>query len=236
MDETSIVNCGSKPAADAETNEYKVRDSSDAQDMHSSPPSQPIACKTCDSTQDCQQDPDNPGDFYCKCCREEYAAQSQQMHGQVANDKLEMGVSNEPINNGVNGAVQPMATQSPSESDAMQTQALSMTQPQTQAMTQPPESQHHQQSQMDVDEQKVPSSQNIEEAVEEDGGVEKEPAGDKTGGNVEGTSPIVTSYADVHNGDSVSESCTDENSHTKDESPQKTALSTEAEGVDLLAQ
>lgn len=32
-----------------------------------------VCCKTCDSTQECEEDIDNPGDYYCKCCWEEYA-------------------------------------------------------------------------------------------------------------------------------------------------------------------
>ena len=63
-------------------------------------------------------------------------------NGQPANDELEMGVSIDPISNGVSDA-------------------LGMTQPQALGMTQPTESQP-QQSQIDVDEQlkKAPSPQN----------------------------------------------------------------------------
>jgi hypothetical protein len=148
---------GSEPDANPESNGYiAVRAANISQDGNKDI-QQNVSCKTCNSIQECEEDADNPGDYYCKRCWEEYALLSQQKHGDAMEEKWgallgasdtaargdakdDLRTNGNPVCNGVKD-VQSLATQSPSECEMLQTQAMSMTQPQTQTLTQPPESQ-----------------------------------------------------------------------------------------------
>ena len=46
------------------------------------------SCETCGSTNDCEEDIDNPGDYYCKSCWEEYSESQQQQQDEKGGEEL----------------------------------------------------------------------------------------------------------------------------------------------------
>ena len=94
-----------------------------------------VCCHTCKSTQECEEDIDNPGIYYCRLCWEEYTLSQQQGSG------VQYEGSTINVRNG----------------DITQSQTLALTQPQTQAMVQlqtQAESQQLEQSPTRADEEK----------------------------------------------------------------------------------
>ena len=137
----------SDPTEDVETMDHEGKEINASVSNNTAQPFKLICCKTCNSTKDCEEDVDNPGDYYCKCCWEEYAA----LNGKQQCDSGEQNNTNDnaEVNRTINGkrggdpqmqtSVQSLATQSPSEATSTQqqhTQGLTLTQPQTQALSQ----------------------------------------------------------------------------------------------------
>jgi hypothetical protein len=157
----TIQNMGDQDASNANTNNPK--------DLNSQP-DRHVRCKTCDSTQNCEEDIDNPGDFYCRCCWDEYTVKSQQeqvVNGQLQDVNTCSGVEkgSTPLGSGAHNT-QSLPTQSQSEFDRPQTQAMSMTQPQTQPLVENEQSQKSL-SKFDADENlsKIQFFQHLNELV-----------------------------------------------------------------------
>ena len=130
--------------SESKMNDYPGKDGnstpSNTLDVNRSNQPSNICCNTCESAQECEEDIDNPGIYYCRLCWEEYALNQQQQQQEqgsdVPDEKSTVNLKND---------------------NATQSQSLALTQPQTQAMTQfqtQLESQQLEQSPSEIDEKK----------------------------------------------------------------------------------